>query len=189
MLSNDEIDVFVERAITDFTTDKQLPIGQAIAVAIGCALEANAKKNGMSFNEYQAIVVKNAGTSLQEPWRDQMSLAGLGLAGEAGECADTIKKILHHGRDLELLKPKLIEEAGDTLWYVALICQVIGISLEDLARANNKKLADRYPTGFSHAAVAARVAEKEPAGSVTVPEWAGMNDFGGSDYDFGGSDF
>ena len=66
----------------------------------------------------------------------------MGLAGEAGEVVDELKKVLFHDkpRDLEQLK----KELGDVLWYVAACCMSLGISLEDVAKANIQKLRHRH---------------------------------------------
>ena len=71
----------------------------------------------------------------------------LGLAGEAGEVADEIKKIVGHGHALD--KDKLAKEIGDVCWYIAALCNDLGINLSDVAQANIDKLWKRYPEGFS----------------------------------------
>lgn len=83
-----------------------------------------------------------------------LALCGLGIAGEAGEVADEIKKVLFHGRALD--KDKLVKEAGDVLWYIAHLCTTLGVDLSDVANANLDKLRTRYPEGFSAADSAAR---------------------------------
>lgn len=72
---------------------------------------------------------------------------GLGIAGEAGEVADVIKKeVFHdHPEDTEKIK----KELGDVLWYVAAVATVYKLDLEDIAVANLEKLKKRYPDGFS----------------------------------------
>ena len=71
----------------------------------------------------------------------------MGVAGEAGEVADMIKKHLGHGHDLD--RDKLIKELGDCLWYTATLAKLIGCTLSDVAQQNVEKLAKRYPGGFS----------------------------------------
>lgn len=72
----------------------------------------------------------------------------LGLTGESGEVADIIKKS-------QYLNPKpfsfdhLEEELGDVLWYLQGFCNVIGITLEELAIKNIKKLAKRRPNDYT----------------------------------------
>ena len=75
-----------------------------------------------------------------------ISWNALGLAGEAGEVAELVKKgIFHqHGIDQEKLK----KELGDVLWYVAALCSNFGISLEDVMQHNVDKLKARFPDGW-----------------------------------------
>jgi len=70
----------------------------------------------------------------------------LGLTGEAGETADLVKKFIGHGHALD--DDKLMNELGDTLWYLAVIADMMGYSLEDIAKRNIEKLKSRYPDGF-----------------------------------------
>ena len=71
----------------------------------------------------------------------------LGLAGEAGEVAEVVKKgILHqHGLDRDRLK----NELGDVLWYAAALCTRLGLDMGAVMQANIDKLRERYPDGFS----------------------------------------
>jgi NTP pyrophosphatase (non-canonical NTP hydrolase) len=85
----------------------------------------------------------------------ETSVAGLGIAGEAGEVADLLKKHLGHGHELD--REKLKKELGDVLWYTARIAMHFGFGLEDVARANVAKLRQRYPAGFSTEASKRRV--------------------------------
>ena len=80
------------------------------------------------------------GISLDE----RRMLAALGLAGEAGEVADQIKKNRYHGRlpDHEH-DEKMLLELGDLLWYFALMCDVYGLTLEEVMQTNIEKLRQR----------------------------------------------
>lgn len=73
--------------------------------------------------------------------------AALGLCGEAGEFADTVKKAAFHGHTLD--RAALHKELGDVLWYAALACDALGVQLGDVMTANIAKLQARYPEGFS----------------------------------------
>lgn len=77
----------------------------------------------------------------------QLSGFGLGIAGEAGEVADYLKKVLHHGHPMDV--DRLREELGDVLWYTALIAERAGIYLSEVAEANIRKLERRYPDGWT----------------------------------------
>lgn len=77
---------------------------------------------------------------------DLMTIA-LGLAGEAGEFADLIKKWHAQGHELDTLN--LADELGDILWYLANGARLLDISLSTIATVNIAKLIKRYPEGFS----------------------------------------
>lgn len=99
----------------------------------------------MNFYRYQMLVDRSA-----RPDDDQklnLAIAGLGVTGEAGEVADIIKKYVGHGHILNTTK--LIEEMGDTLWYIAHICNLLDVDLMEVAEGNIEKLRRRYPEGFS----------------------------------------
>jgi NTP pyrophosphatase (non-canonical NTP hydrolase) len=74
-------------------------------------------------------------------------IAGLGLAGETGEVVEHIKKWVGHGHDLDVDKVK--KELGDVLWYISELATVMDLSMEEIARANIRKLEERYPKGFN----------------------------------------
>jgi len=76
----------------------------------------------------------------------------LGLAGEAGEVCDNIKKIHRDdgGTLTEARRQKLRGELGDTLWYLARIAIHAGFSLSDIASYNINKLRDRKARGKIH---------------------------------------
>lgn len=97
----------------------------------------------LTFDEYQA----NAELTMQKS-DDPNMLANfaLGLAGEAGEVIELVKKHLYHGKDLD--KSALTKELGDLLWYVSAVCTQVGIELDDVADQNLTKLSARYPNGF-----------------------------------------
>lgn len=80
---------------------------------------------------------------------DQLLNVGLGL-GEAGEIQNLIKKLIFHGHDEDTIMPKLIDEAGDVLYYLDWLAEILGMSLSDFMEYNINKLARRYPDGFSH---------------------------------------
>lgn len=94
----------------------------------------------MKLNKYQADAVSTAGKRL-------LSCLALGVSGEAGEVADEVKKVVYHGHELDHMK--LAKELGDVLWYIAVMSEEIGFTLEEVATINLEKLKARYPNGFS----------------------------------------
>jgi NTP pyrophosphatase (non-canonical NTP hydrolase) len=69
------------------------------------------------WQEYCDDVLRHCPTD--HPNRTDRDYALLGLAGETGEFLDALKKRHWHVADVP--SDKLIEEAGDVMWYVALI--------------------------------------------------------------------
>lgn len=72
----------------------------------------------------------------------RLNLAALGIAGEAGEVVDLLKKTLMHGKELDRFH--LAYEMGDLLWYLTLLSNVTGISFDEMMRLNMEKLDERY---------------------------------------------
>lgn len=70
----------------------------------------------------------------------------LGLAGEAGETLDMIKKWIFHEKELDV--EHLKKELGDVMWYMAMICYSFGFDLDEILQMNVDKLKARYPEGF-----------------------------------------
>lgn len=77
---------------------------------------------------------------------DQM-VWSLGLAGEAGEFADMMKKVHGHGHTFD--KPKAAKELGDVLWYLSVLADSIGYKMSEIANMNIEKLKARYKHGFT----------------------------------------
>lgn len=99
----------------------------------------------MSFNKYQHDASRTRSKSNMRNF--ELSNYALGLVCEAGEAGDIIKKVVYHGHDLD--EQELKKELGDVLWYLSNICNVLGYSLEDIAKMNMEKLKERYPNGFN----------------------------------------
>lgn len=100
----------------------------------------------MTFEEYRDLASK---TALYIGRGENINYPTLGLAGEAGEVANIIKKV---GRDdggvvSEEKKELLKKELGDVLWYISALSDELGFSIEDVARANIEKLHGRLERG------------------------------------------
>ena len=68
----------------------------------------------------------------------------LGLAAEAGEVANKVKKIL---RDGNFNREAIADEVGDCLWYIAALCRDLNVDMKELAKNNLRKLHDRKARG------------------------------------------
>lgn len=94
--------------------------------------------------DYQRLAMRTARLELSE--KELLCDGAMGLCGEAGECCDLIKKHVFQGHMLDA--DKLIDEMSDVMWYLALICHVLGTDLDLVMEHNIKKLMKRYPNGF-----------------------------------------
>lgn len=73
-----------------------------------------------------------------------LAIMGLGIAGEAGEVVEKIKKDI---RDHFIDKPALLKELGDVIFYAVTIARYYGYKPSDILRANYEKLTSRKERG------------------------------------------
>ena len=127
-------------------------------IEVDCYIEM--EKKVVKFSEYQE---KARTTAI---YRDPIVYPALGLAGEAGEVCEKVKKAL---RDIEGFYPEFYrdtddddsefailmrnkqqevkKELGDVLWYISNLASDFGLSLEDVAQTNIEKLFSRKDRG------------------------------------------
>ena len=103
------------------------------------------EKYRMDFNTYQETAVETA----IYPDTHRILYPALGMAGEAGEVANKVKKIIRDGTDNlpEDWKDQLASEIGDVLWYCAALANDIGMPLALIAAQNRDKLLERKQKG------------------------------------------
>ena len=71
----------------------------------------------------------------------------MGLATEAGEFLDQLKKHIFYGKPLDEINLK--EEIGDAFWYIAIGLDVMGEKdFGQVMKTNIEKLVKRYPEKF-----------------------------------------
>lgn len=103
-----------------------------------------------TFDEYQNRVLKmatypNLGSNLVYP--------AMGLAGEAGEACDKIKKMWRNKGVMDRSKLTIeetcdiVKEMGDVLWYLAALARELDENLSTIAAENVRKLEDRHLRG------------------------------------------
>ena len=93
----------------------------------------------MNFNEYQKI----ARSTAVYPEEYKVIYPALGLCGEAGEVAEKIKKTIRGDSSLDEVSGNIAGELGDVLWYLAILADDLGITLEQVAQWNVDKLQRR----------------------------------------------
>jgi NTP pyrophosphatase (non-canonical NTP hydrolase) len=97
----------------------------------------------MKFEEYQMEAKQ---TALYPNRLKNLEYPTLGLAGEAGEVANIVKKIQrdHGGIITDDTRAKLKDELGDVLWYISACADELGLTLTEIAEYNVEKLAKRH---------------------------------------------
>jgi NTP pyrophosphatase (non-canonical NTP hydrolase) len=97
----------------------------------------------MNFEEYQSEASQ---TALYPRRMSNLDYPTLGLAGEAGEVANIVKKIQrdNDGVITDEIRGKLKDELGDVLWYISACADELGLTLNEIAEFNVGKLAKRH---------------------------------------------
>jgi phosphoribosyl-ATP pyrophosphohydrolase len=94
----------------------------------------------MTFQEFDRQVVPKK----REP--DELGAPGLllyqsnGMAGEAGEVANEVKKLVRDGNYDGYSDERILKECGDVLFYMARLLKLRGLTVEDAAHALLNKL-------------------------------------------------
>jgi NTP pyrophosphatase (non-canonical NTP hydrolase) len=104
----------------------------------------------MNATFYQQLAKRTLIERPEQPLTDEETMKvwnALGVAGEAGELCDLVKKgIFHrHGIDVDKLK----KEIGDVCWYLAGLATQFDLDFGEILESNIEKLKRRYPNGFS----------------------------------------
>lgn len=93
----------------------------------------------MNLNNYQDEALKSI--AITQKSLPALAHRSLGLAGEAGEVANVIKKIIRDksGQPNDDDIQKIAEKLGDTLYYIAALSQYFALDLDEIAEKNLKK--------------------------------------------------
>jgi NTP pyrophosphatase (non-canonical NTP hydrolase) len=100
----------------------------------------------MHFSEYQKVSRK---TALYPNKDNNYIYPTLGLAGEAGEVSEKIKKIIRDKKGIvnDEDRRAIEKELGDVLWYISQLSTELNIDLEEVAKRNIEKLESRLERG------------------------------------------
>lgn len=101
----------------------------------------------LSLNDYQKAALKTA-RGHEKP--NEIFHLVLGLTGETGEIAEKFKKLVRDSDEGDVSKldvNDITKEMGDVMWYLAVLADYLGVPLEEVAKQNMAKLADRQKRG------------------------------------------
>ena len=107
----------------------------------------------MTPNEYQKKAHETAsypyGTIGEAQHTVDYLYPAMGLSEEAGEVSGKFAKAIRDNDGVidEERKREIIKELGDVCWYIALACNVLGVSFEEVMETNINKLNARYSSG------------------------------------------
>lgn len=105
------------------------------------------KTNTMTHTELVAALAKPGQEIIAglTPETANLTHMAMGVAGEAGELLDAVKKHVIYGKPLDI--ENVIEELGDIEFFLEGIRQQLGVSREECLASNIEKLQRRYPQG------------------------------------------
>ena len=120
----------------------------------------------MDTKKYKEMVLKTESSDLNamsSRLKDKRALRLLhgscGIATEAGELLDAMKKHIFYGKEIDIVN--VVEELGDLMWYTAIILDELGVEFEDVMDKNINKLKARYGNKFSEHSANSRDLNKE----------------------------
>ena len=131
-----------------------------LAILLGCIEEVVNEAKWLDVAKKEAIYNKRMGMVFYpedklkklkklKPTANQCELlhAAIGIAGEAGELLDAVRKHVFDGQPLD--EDNVIEELGDLCFYIEAACQAIKMKRADIEELNVAKLCERYKDGYS----------------------------------------
>lgn len=115
----------------------------------------------LNFNEYQEVA---RSTAMYPDLGSNLVYPALKLAGEAGEVAEKIGKLMRdkgyqageqfsnapyfNGVDERIAwEDSMVKELGDVLWYISALASELGVNLDYVAQTNLGKLKSRQERG------------------------------------------
>ncbi len=116
----------------------------------------------INIKEYQEACKKTAKKG--ESRKMEICNWGLGIVGEAGDVASCIKKDIFH--ENSKVREGIKENVGDMMWYIGMICNFYGWSLDEILSENLEKLEKRYASG--------KFSLEEAQRNGTMKKWSGM---------------
>ena len=99
----------------------------------------------MEINKYQ----KWTKTTAIYPKKQGITYTALGLAGEAGEVCNKVKKIIRDDKGVvtELRRTQLEDELSDCFWYLVRLADELNLDCNKILKRNMQKLNSRKERG------------------------------------------
>lgn len=84
---------------------------------------------------------------LKDPHTIRLLHAAMGMATEAAEFLDMLKRHIFYGKEID--KTNAIEEIGDSSWYERIACDELNVEYIEMIAINVAKLKTRFPAKFN----------------------------------------
>ena len=109
------------------------------------------QKDHLTANDYQRAVRRVASDLPRGGCTDHslLLLAAMNLSDEAREVSNHVKRACFRGYPLH--RELLVERLGNAACHIAICCEELGVTLEDVLQGNIDKLRRRCPEGFDKA--------------------------------------
>lgn len=149
--------------VDSMTPLKYATLGKALGFIIGASEQLDQIKKLVIYNKPIEGVQMSGEypTEGLDAAKAHLLHMAVGAVGETGELADAIATHVYEGGELDVAN--VVEEVGDTIFYLVGLLNAVGFTLHDAMMQNKVKLlGKRYKNGYSDAAAQERA--DKPAG-------------------------
>ena len=110
--------------------------------------EVTSNESKSTVDMYNRMIDMETGKDGAEVNSARLVTGAIGLASEAGEFAEVVKKMFLQGKPYtEENVFHMKREMGDIMWYMAQACMALDTDFDEILSMNVEKLSARYPEG------------------------------------------
>ena len=113
------------------------------------------KQKILLFNYIKKVIVENGDIEIFKENMEYMNKNLLNIFDLNFSCS-ILSSMFEEKESFILDVKNIVEEMGDIMWFIALMCKTLNISMEDVAVNNIAKLYERYPEKYSDEDAVAR---------------------------------
>jgi NTP pyrophosphatase (non-canonical NTP hydrolase) len=141
-----------EKIAEEMTPEKAAVIQRRLNLVVHQSVALDLAKKQTIYNKHQGLyAMAEDAHRLKDfkptPSQCELLHAAIGIAGEAGELLDAVRKHVFDGQPLD--GDNIIEELGDLCFYLEAAMQAIKMKRADIEELNMAKLSERYKDGYS----------------------------------------
>ena len=148
-----------KKIAAEMTPEKAAVLQLRISFVVHQSIVLDLAKKQTIYNKHQGLyAMAEDAHRLKDfkPTPEQCELlhAAIGIAGEAGELLDAVRKHVFDGHDLDV--GNCIEEMGDLGFFFQAMLHALGVDRAYIEAMNQSKLSKRYKDGYSDQAAIER---------------------------------